>query len=659
LISFRTEGAKYKAAKAWGLRIVSIEWLRDSLERGMILDESLYDPVLPPQQRGFGAWNKTKPKRTSLGKRSREDSVVSIEGGKRRLRRTASSKLANGNDTLWADISGGSLVPQVMRSGVWESTDEQTTIQNAENEAQKKDPAPASSTMMEAVSIPEPLVKGMFSGCRFYLDGFDPKKCQVLGDHLTPHGADMLSNIESFMEHAQQLSATRLFRLVPHNILNSKSSVPLQSMSKIDVVTEWWLEKCLHSKKFIEPSHHVVGRPFPKFPIEGFQNMTISSGGFMGIDLLHLQKSVALIGAKYSEDLTPHSSVLITKSESRLRQDKSEHAKEWSIPIVNANWLWESISAGQKLSIQPYRCRKIKGLSGPVPPENPSNQSKAERCKGDINRTTIRPESIRPETVPRPKSWSSNSLSNITHSRLDTTAFMSDDPLPVKKEEESQNPQESNDLNSSIDLSSKMEPLSEISHNTSPSRNVSTEPARSDHPAPGPAQEDLTLNISNLLAKTRKTTPAQNDPVEGRKRSANRILGRATSNVSTTSTPLSSVDSTATHGNPVEQSSHSIGLAKTFSEQSVAEQNHIEHFMSAGNDRTLEKDVDSQPPSTQLQYDDPESKEYQERVMARMKGEKVEGRKAPVKERSITLGDVTEQQLRQRARRSRAPPGVR
>src|SRR5271155_4247278 len=52
LISLRTEGAKYKAAKSWGLRIVSVEWLRDSLERGMILDEKLYDPALPETERG-------------------------------------------------------------------------------------------------------------------------------------------------------------------------------------------------------------------------------------------------------------------------------------------------------------------------------------------------------------------------------------------------------------------------------------------------------------------------------------------------------------------------------------------------------------------------------------------------------------------------------
>jgi len=589
----------------------------------MILDETLYDPVLPQEQRGVGAWDKTKPGRTSLGKRSREDSVASMDGGKRKLRRTASTKLSSGNDSLWADISGSSMVPQVMRSGVWESIDDQAPIKD--NAAQRKEPAQASSNVL----VPSPTVTGPFSGCRFYLEGFAAKKCEVLGNHIIPNGADISSTLDSFLESSGQVPPVRLFKIIPHNTLESKGSTPPQSESKVEVVTEWWLERCLHSKKFIEPSDHVVGRPFPKFPIERFQDMTISSAGFTGIDLLHVQKAVALIGAKYSEDLTPQSTVLITKSIFGLRKDKADHATQWNIPLLNATWLWDSISAGEKLPFQQYRFRKAKRQSGFMPSEDPSNQKKLGRAKSEATRP------------------------------VDTTAFAPDDPPAVRAEVESQNlPEMADDSTCSIDPCLKTEPLSEISHNPSPSRTVSTAPAPSDHPAPRPPPEDLTLNISNLLAKTKKTVPAPNEQPEGRKRGTNRILGRVTSNTSTGSASLSrasSVDSTATHGNPVEwpSNSHFTGSAKTTSAQYIAERNHIERFMDAGNDRNLEKDVDSQPPSTQLEYDDPESREYQERVLARMKGEKVEGRKAPVKERSATLGDVTEQTRVSRGRRAR------
>jgi DNA replication regulator DPB11 len=54
------------------------------------------------------------------------------------------------------------------------------------------------------------------------------------------------------------------------------------------------------------------------------------------------------------------------------------------------------------------------------------------------------------------------------------------------------------------------------------------------------------------------------------------------------------------------------------------------------------KDMDSQPPSTQLQYEDPDSTEAREIVMARMMGEKVQPKKTGLKERAVTVGDLTD-----------------
>jgi DNA replication regulator DPB11 len=92
----------------------------------------------------------------------------------------------------------------------------------------------------------------------------------------------------------------------------------------------------------------------------------------------------------------------------------------------------------------------------------------------------------------------------------------------------------------------------------------------------------------------------------------------------------------------------------------MAESNQMEHLMNVGNDRNAEKDIDSQPPATQLQYDDPESKEYKERVMARMLGEKVDPkRKGLTKEKGITLGDISGG-IKSRGRRNlKAAPGFR
>jgi len=258
---------------------------------------------------------------------------------------------------------------------------------------------------------------------------------------------------------------------------------------------------------------------------------------------------------------------------------------------------------------------------------------------------------------------SSPKLNNSRQARWDAeAAFVPDEPA-AKEETDSHALQPAANASDSSDLTTKTEPLSEISHN-SPSRTVSTAPAPSDHPGPRTHGEDISSAVSSLLARTKTAAKIPEQAEEGRKRGGNRILGRVTSNLSTASTPFSrasSVDSTATHGNPVEYPTQS-NPGKLGSGQAGAERKSIEPFMNAENDRTIDNNVDSQPPATQLQYDDPESKEYKERVMARMLGEKVDTKRAGLtKEKTLTLGDIQNTMAKSRTRRGtvRGQPGFR
>lgn len=80
------------------------------------------------------------------------------------------------------------------------------------------------------------------------------------------------------------------------------------------------------------------------------------------------------------------------------------------------------------------------------------------------------------------------------------------------------------------------------------------------------------------------------------------------------------------HGHPVQYPS---GHEKT-NEQ-------IELLVNG--DKNEVENMESQAPSTQLQYDDPESTTAREIVMARSKGEKIDLKKIGLKERAATLGD--------------------
>jgi len=364
----------------------------------MILEEKLYDPNVPPEERGKGAWDRTKPKRTSLGKRSREDSTG--EKSKRKLRRTASTKLSNQNDSMWGDIvGGGGTVLQVARSGMWDVADETPPIPNDKllrTEAEASPPDPP--TLPNTVNF-QSLLAGFFSGSRFYFHGFNKSKKQILCNHMLPQDAEISSTLEEFLASTNQDSIRR-FRVVPSDLAESDHpDMPLDR--QVETVTEWWVERCLHYKKFVDPKDHVIGRPFPLFPIPEFKEMTISSAAFAGIDLLHMTKAVELLGAKYSEAFTKQSSILLTKTTIGLRKDKLSAAQEWKIPIVDAIWLWDSIEAGTKLPLQKYRFRGQKRARSQKMSENPFKpDSQVERSKQEA--VVFNPETASSNSTARP-----------------------------------------------------------------------------------------------------------------------------------------------------------------------------------------------------------------------------------------------------------------
>lgn len=631
LISFRTEGNKYKAAKSWGLRIVSFEWLYDSLERGMILNEKYYDPSLPLEERGKGSWDKDKPKINSSRKRAREQTISGIEEGKRKLRRTASTKLNTQSQSIWGDIVGSGNNIQVLRSGIWDTSD---SFGPAEKPHEKsKEIIPPKPTTLDLAREPNQPVGGIFHECQFWIQGFSAKHTQILGNHLIAHDGKV---VQSESDSSVPNSRKRNYMIVPSHLEPSKYPT---SSPEVEIITDWWVERCLHLKKYLEPKEHVLGRPFPKFPIEGFSGLKLSSAAFIGIEILHVKKATELLGGTYSEDMTPQSSVLVTKSIVTLRKDKLAHAQDWEIPIVTANWLWDSISSGTRLPFAQYRCRTTRQpaqpASAPISRKEsiPRQVSNLERTSSETTASKSRSSTLPPR--------SSSKTRHIAP--LDESAFapLENESTPIKDE------QESVLLPIHLQLESSEltpppptipEPLCEIPLNSHSSSTPKIAPENS-------------IDISSLLAKSKRPSCSSNSTSNGiststdpskraRQPRGKAIIGRALSNVSTASI-ASSVDSTATTGHaviyPREPSIH-----KPENES----QDEITKFMNLQGDR--EKVAEEIPPVTQLDYLDKEGEEYTLRVQGIMEGKEKEDIEMEMREkakrvlgRGATIGDFS------------------
>lgn len=89
----------------------------------------------------------------------------------------------------------------------------------------------------------------------------------ILEKHLVGNDADVLIADTDLLQRPQE-ELNQGFLLVPHDIDISYLRIPpaAQSMMK---VTEWWVEKCLHRKAFIEPRDDLLCQPFWKGKIKG------------------------------------------------------------------------------------------------------------------------------------------------------------------------------------------------------------------------------------------------------------------------------------------------------------------------------------------------------------------------------------------------------
>lgn len=172
--------------------------------------------------------------------------------------------------------------------------------------------------------------------------------------------------------------------IVPHNITvaSFKEVQSKASFLSIDnFVTEWWVEKCLHTKRQ-ESTSFVLHRPLIHCPIMGksTHNYTIEhvltacrikrnvnlpnviqrdrSTSFLEGCEAHgyvtpvtaTSLSTDCSGARYDECLRPETSVLVT-NEAFPNSEKVQWARERNIPIVTAKWIWTCIEKGE---LQPF-----------------------------------------------------------------------------------------------------------------------------------------------------------------------------------------------------------------------------------------------------------------------------------------------------------------
>ena len=184
LVAAVPQGKKYEFARQWGINVVTLQWITDSLRRRMALEGPYYDPLLPTERQGQGAFKEFLPEHVQLEKRARDEEAAqkASEMGRKKLRRTASAKLGSQNFELLQNITAGSDHTQGNVSNNWMDLDStvdaarwnETALperQNGNSIAEK----PRLSTSDAEKSDDRPK-QGIFQGRLIYIYGFDSTK---------------------------------------------------------------------------------------------------------------------------------------------------------------------------------------------------------------------------------------------------------------------------------------------------------------------------------------------------------------------------------------------------------------------------------------------------------------------------------------------------
>lgn len=646
LIVNKPEGKKYQAAKAWGIYPVTLAWLDQSIARGMILDETKFDPTLSPEEQGLDAWNKKDPTRPAWGKRSKSAITGGVEDGPRKLRKTASMKLNSQTNNLWGDILGRST----SREYSFAREQPPTVDQDTSHQAQPQPKGPRLEPL--APLIPED--QGIFSNCYFFVYGFTEERTRILESTITTLGGIRQVSVQELAASYNSTEPRGRFLIVPQT--SQPATHPKVLCDNVTFVTEYYIEKCLHNKQYFDPNEHVLGRPFPFFPIPAFENLVICSAAFTGIELNQVARAVAQLGAKFDGDFRKTTSVVVCLSLQSMRKEKLQMALKWGVPVVSAGWLWECISTGYKVPIDDYIFPEIKDRYNDVSKQDakPAPEVKARLANKPIQRTRSEPVPRISNPLPKPP----------INADVDTTAFDHDSPektplktvsRPIMTESITSadfatahtHPAPRDTALPGQDFDS---PLTELSfarlnkfpspakHHTPMPRTLS-DPTTKTHTTNRLVQEDpqtqsqekyklkdlqglklqfkqdqqveqarkhakaaerqaLSSKLSSLIetATTKPTTnPHAHDESDPMPRPRRRqILGRAISNASNAS---SAADAASTRSAP----------------ESAADILHGSH----GPDETI---VEAEPPSTQLEYMDPRAQEFKAAIMNKMIG---------------------------------------
>ncbi|ANB11911.1 BRCT domain protein Rad4 [Sugiyamaella lignohabitans] len=362
LISPVPTGKKYTFAKKWDIWVVSPLWVTMSVERGAALNEKFFSLDLPADKIGKGACSFDLHRQRERITKAREVAAVTeVDRTMSEISAPVKRKKSMAS-TAWNSILSD-LGNHVVKKEIDVDRDQaawEMNRRNAPNESEGYDHDNQDDNnslnrrrRYEYENGDEHLIdkrnrldidtvnpaNALFLNHCFMFVGFNDKQLKRLQSIITSHRGRLAEG-----EHRPTLI-----------IVNSELPVAKyhelqleREYTSVPIYTEWALERSLHKKKL---SLDIWGQYVVHRDIPGFSGLNISLSGYAGVELLHLERLVNLLGGLYQSVFTASGDLLV----STPRSSKFKYALIWKVPIVNHLWIWGCASKG---TILPLDCKE-------------------------------------------------------------------------------------------------------------------------------------------------------------------------------------------------------------------------------------------------------------------------------------------------------------
>lgn len=352
IITTEKTGKRYTKAVEWGIPVVHPVWVIDSILRLAALRFSDY--ALDSKLNGCNIWDEWFK---YLTKHSKKNDEIT-DGG---LAQETSNKVLKKDPNIWNEIMSNTRTSRLKptKDTTWDEVLEEDEPERLELEIND---APNKTSEKST----------LFEGLVFYVVGFTLHEISLMKQITTSHSGSLTEN---------DSDKTITHVIIPVKI-GSQSSSLLRNLSfkkrlnsgEIKIATEWFIERSIYYNR-------VVWDRWCQ-PLKGLKasvkKFKICITGFTGIELLHLEKLIALLNFEFCPSLTSSRDLLIIninlfkstlqKNSPKLYQyhaidfvncpvyqsgnssvslisskNKINAAKKWSIPIVSIAYLWETL----------------------------------------------------------------------------------------------------------------------------------------------------------------------------------------------------------------------------------------------------------------------------------------------------------------------------